>query len=184
MKFQYDKSWTLFLDRDGVINEKIENDYVRNISQFKLIPGVLDAFKIFKNIFGRIIIVTNQQGINKKLMTSSDGEMIHHYLIQKLVDAGCNVDAILFAPNLKEENHPDRKPGIGMANKAKGLFPEIDFAKSVIAGDSKSDMLFGANARMIKIFISSNPDTSVPFDKSFNSLIDYAMDLKNTVPLH
>jgi len=58
-----DKTWTLFLDRDGMINKKIENDYVRNVSQFKLIPSVIDGLKILRKIFGKII-----RGIGRGLM--------------------------------------------------------------------------------------------------------------------
>ena len=47
------KDWTLFLDRDGVINKKIENDYVRNWSQFEFIEGVIEALKILRNILVR-----------------------------------------------------------------------------------------------------------------------------------
>ena len=63
-----DKSWTLFLDRDGVINVRLIDDYVKNINEFEFLPGVLEAFKIFSEKFGRIIIVTNQQGVGKGLM--------------------------------------------------------------------------------------------------------------------
>lgn len=177
MQLSVDKTWTLFLDRDGVINEKIENDYVRDIKQFKLLPGVLESLKIFNQKFGRIIIVTNQQGIGKGLMTHEDVKLVHDYFINKTKDAGIKVDAIFYAPFLKEENHPNRKPGTGMALEAKKKFPDIDFNRSVIAGDSKSDMLFGENADMKKVFISSHPDRSVNYDFAYNSLLDFAKDL-------
>jgi len=79
-----DKSWTLFLDRDGVINERIVGDYVRNISQFKFIPGTIEALKILRKIFGRIIIVTNQRGIARGLMTEEDLISIHDYMLNEL----------------------------------------------------------------------------------------------------
>ena len=76
------KDWTLFLDRDGVINKKIENNYVRNWSQFEFIEGVIEALKILRNIFGKIIIVTNQRGIGKGLMTENDLYKIHENMIK------------------------------------------------------------------------------------------------------
>ena len=42
-----DKTWTLFLDRDGVINVRLVDDYIKNWNEFKFLPGVLDAFNIF-----------------------------------------------------------------------------------------------------------------------------------------
>ena len=55
---------TLFLDRDGVINKKIENDYVRNWEQFELLPNVIEALNILNSLFDRIIIVTNQRELH------------------------------------------------------------------------------------------------------------------------
>ncbi|HWB62438.1 MAG TPA: hypothetical protein VG603_02930, partial [Chitinophagales bacterium] len=57
-----DKNWTLFLDRDGVINLLYPNDYVKKWDEFYFLEGVLDALKKLSGIFRRIIIVTNQQG--------------------------------------------------------------------------------------------------------------------------
>jgi histidinol phosphatase-like enzyme len=64
-----DKAWTLFLDRDGVINYEKVNDYIYNPGEFKFYEGVLEAMHIFRQLFGRIILVTNQRGIEKGLMT-------------------------------------------------------------------------------------------------------------------
>ena len=63
---------TLFLDRDGVINKKLEGRYVRNLSEFEFLPGVLNTISQLSNIFNRIIIVTNQQGIAKGIMSEND----------------------------------------------------------------------------------------------------------------
>ena len=57
---------TLFLDRDGVINEKLENRYVTCVKEFVFIDGVLESFTtINESFFKRVIIITNQQGIEK-----------------------------------------------------------------------------------------------------------------------
>jgi D-glycero-D-manno-heptose 1,7-bisphosphate phosphatase len=76
--FNVHKDWTLFLYRDVVINKKIEGDYVRNWSQFEFIEEVvIEGLRILRQIFGRIIIVTNQRGIGKGLMAEDDLENIH-----------------------------------------------------------------------------------------------------------
>ena len=64
-----DTSWTLFLDRDGVINKKLEGDYVKIIDEFEFLPYALEAIKLFSSRFHKVVIVTNQQGISKRLMT-------------------------------------------------------------------------------------------------------------------
>ena len=74
-----DNSWTLFLDRDGVINKRPMNDYVKSEAAFEFIPGVRDAVKILSQKFNRILVVTNQQGIGKKLM--SERQQSARYLV-------------------------------------------------------------------------------------------------------
>jgi len=55
-----DKSWTLFLDRDGVINVRFPGDYVKRVDEFEFLPGVPEAIAKFSNLFGKVIVVTNQ----------------------------------------------------------------------------------------------------------------------------
>lgn len=145
-----DKNWTLFLDRDGVINKKIEGDYVRNWEQFEFLPGVIEALKILNNIFGKIIIVANQRGIARGFMTEEDLNNIHSNMIDILESSGIKIDKIYFCPHdYEKENCSCRKPKTGMALQAKRDFPEIDFGKSIMVGDSISDVEFGENAGMI-----------------------------------
>lgn len=148
-----DSHWTLFLDRDGVINERIPDDYVKTIEDFIFLPGVCEAIEKASHVFGRIVVVTNQQGIGKGLMTVDDLAAIHDVLRKKVAASGGKIDAIYFSPHLTRENSPMRKPGIGMAHWARLDFPEIDFTKSIMVGDSVSDMEFGKNAGMKTVFI-------------------------------
>ncbi len=148
-----DKSWTLFLDRDGVINKKRDNDYVKTTEELELLPGAIEAIASLSKIFGRLIIVTNQQGVGKKLMTAESLSEIHQVIIQNVENLGGHIDAIYYAPQLVAERSPMRKPQIGMALKAKEDFPEIDFEKAIMIGDSPSDIQFAKNAKMIPISI-------------------------------
>jgi histidinol-phosphate phosphatase family protein len=151
-----DKTWTLFLDRDGVINEKLDNDYVKNIAEFKFINKSKEAIVRFSKIFGRIIIVTNQQGIGKSLMSHDDLKLVHDFMETEIDKAGGKLDKIYYCPALAAENDPCRKPEIGMALHAKKDFPEIDFEKSILVGDSISDIEMGVKAGMYTVFVSSN----------------------------
>jgi histidinol-phosphate phosphatase family protein len=167
-----DKSWTLFLDRDGVINKKRVNDYVLHWDQFEFLPGVLEAMKKFKECFGKIIIVTNQQGIGKGLMTEYDLELIHEKMIAEIRKNGGDVDAVFYAPQTSESNHNDRKPNTGMALRSRKRFPEIHFKRSLIAGDSKSDMEFGHRLGMVKVLV--NTDNSLA--KEHPALVDISVE--------
>ena len=151
-----DTSWTLFLDRDGVINKKLDGDYVKTIDEFEFLPYVLEAIKLFSSRFHRVVIVTNQQGISKRLMTEDDLHKVHQHLLQEVQNFGGKIDAIYHAPQLAEENSIMRKPNIGMALQAKEEFKSIDFKKSIMVGDSISDMEFAKNANMFAVFIGQS----------------------------
>tara|TARA_R110002072_G_scaffold152494_9_gene302195 strand:+ start:1023 stop:1574 length:552 start_codon:yes stop_codon:yes gene_type:complete len=171
--------WSLFLDRDGVINHRIVGDYVRNIEQLKLFPNIEKTIADLTCLFSRTFVVTNQQGIGKALMTEADVSKIHQHISNKVRLMGGNIDAFYFAPQLKKENHPMRKPGIGMALKAQEEFPEINFKKSIMVGDSESDILFGKNVGMKTVFIQSETDKpdSIQPDFSYSSLEEFANSL-------
>lgn len=176
-KERIDNSWTLFLDRDGVINVRLIDDYVKNINEFQFMPGVLDAFRIFAERFGKIIIVTNQQGVGKGLMTLETVDSIHDFMKKMIENQKGRVDAIYVCPQLKTEPDNFRKPNPKMAYMAKNDFPAIDFSKSIMIGDSNSDIEFGHNAGMHTILIGDEVTKSVADDR-FDSLIQFANTLK------
>ncbi len=171
-----DSSWTLFLDRDGVINKRIPDAYVRNIAEFEFLPDTKAAFSIFRQLFSRILVVSNQQGIGKGIMTEEDLRLVHNHMLNELNHC---IDNIYYAPHLASENNIMRKPNIGMALQAKKDFPSIDFSKSIMVGDSSSDMLFGKNAGMKIVLIADN-DSNIEADMKFDSLYSFALMLKNS----
>lgn len=150
-----DKSWSLFLDRDGVINVRPINDYVKKIEEFKFLPGAPEAISKFSHIFNRIFIVTNQRGIARNLMTEKDLLDIHSHMLGQIKEYGGHIDKIYFCPHNRDEGCACRKPSAGMALKAVADFPEVDLSKSIMVGDTLSDMEFGKNAGMYNILISS-----------------------------
>ena len=175
------KNWTLFLDRDGVINKKIDNDYVKQWIEFEFIEGVLDALKFLNTVFGNIIVVTNQQGIGKKLYRKEDLEIIHKNMLYEIAYHGGKIDKVYFSPYLKSENHPFRKPGIGLALKAKEDISTINFKESIMVGDSMSDMEFGRNAGMKTIYISEEITENDKIDFNFKSLNELVISLQNSI---
>ncbi len=150
-----DRSWTLFLDRDGVINKRLIDDYVKNIGEFEFLPGTEKAIARFSKIFGKIFIVTNQRGIARGLMSVKDLEVINGFMLKKIEEAGGKIDKVYFCPHDRDENCGCRKPSPGMAFKARQEFPGIDFSKSIMVGDTDSDIEFGKNAGMITVKITS-----------------------------
>jgi histidinol-phosphate phosphatase family protein len=178
-KLNVDKNWTLFLDRDGVINKKRENDYVKDWNEFSFTFGALDAISRFSEIFGKILIVTNQRGVGKGLMTELQLVAIHKKLINAVNQSNGRIDNIYYCTDILETSL-DRKPNIGMARRAQIDYPEIDFNKSIIVGDSLSDMIFGKNLGMLRVLIDSESRTFCKeehFDFIFQSLYGFSKDL-------
>jgi histidinol-phosphate phosphatase family protein len=174
----FDKNWTLFLDRDGVINHRIPNDYVKQWSEFHFLPEAILAIVKLSKIFNHIVVVTNQAGISKGLMTENQLFNIHQNMISAIKKAGGHIDKVYFAPDHPKMPTNMRKPNIGMAEQAKLDFPIIKFENSVMVGDSISDIQFGKNAGMITVFIEGKgeaPSVVKPDpDMCFNRLIDFA----------
>ncbi len=167
-------SKALFLDRDGVINERIIGGYVTKFSNFHFLEGVLEAIKILSQHFDHLFIVTNQQGIGKGLFTESDLHNIHAAMSATIKEHGGRIDAIYFAPFLHAENHPFRKPSIGMALQAKKDFPAIHLANAIMVGDSISDLEFGKNAGMETVYISEEAKQHPLADWQYGSLLEFA----------
>jgi D-glycero-D-manno-heptose 1,7-bisphosphate phosphatase len=134
-------TWTIFLDRDGVINAKQpEGSYVTSWEEVDVLPGAEDAIAALTDAGCRVIVVTNQRGIARGKTTMSKVEKIHRNLALQIADRGGRIDAFYFCP---DETGPMRKPEPGMLLKAAEEYPEIDFDRSFMIGDSLSDMRAG-----------------------------------------
>ena len=170
-----DKSWTLFLDRDGVINTHIKGGYVTSLDNFEFIEGVLSNFSKLNSVFGRVVVVTNQQCVGKGIISEADLNNIHSHMLENIKNNGGNIDEVYFAPQLVSENSEMRKPNAGMADEAKSQFSEIDFSKSIMVGDSLSDMEFGRKKGMKLVYINAglNGDT----DRTFPTLEDFTKSI-------
>ena len=175
-----DRNWTLFLDRDGVINHEKQESYIFHYGEFAFYEGVKEALKVFNELFGRILVVTNQRGVGKGLMTARDLDDIHREMVAEIDAAGGRIDRIYYCDSLTND-HPNRKPNPGMAFLAKEEHPAIDLERSIMVGNNISDMQFGRNAGMHTVFLlTTSPEQELPhpdIDLAFNSLHDFAKAL-------
>lgn len=173
-------SFSLYLDRDGVINKKKENDYIKEWSEFKFTEGALIAISILSKIFNKIIIVTNQRGIGKGVMSENDLNEIHKKMIKKIESHNGRIDGIYFCADL-EDNSYCRKPNPGMAYDSKKDFYDINFNKSFMVGDQFSDVEFGHRLGMKTVLITSKKKitgSQVPH-YTFKSLLDFSKSILN-----
>ena len=113
---------------------------------------MFEALAKWKDHFKHIIIVTNQRGIGKGLMTDEDLNSIHQQMINEIERHSGRIDKIYYCSSLTEEDF-NRKPGIGMFQQAVNDFGDIIPETSLMIGDSESDMEFAENCGMMGIKI-------------------------------
>ena len=180
-KWGIDSTWTLFLDRDGVINERVFDGYILTVSEFNFIDGVKKSLSLLKRHFNLSFIVTNQQGIAKGLMTERNLIDIHAYMCDQILQAGGKIDQCYFASNLRGAENDSRKPKSSMALAAKRDFSEIDFKQSVMVGDTDSDILFGKNIGMKTVRIKTKEKIGIEADCTVESLYEFAKMIENEI---
>lgn len=147
-------------------------------SDFRFKTGALQAIKGLRNIFSRIFIVTNQRGVGLGLMSEKGLHEIHAKMVSEIINASGRIDQIYYCDGVDDRDEC-RKPNTGMGLKAKKEFPDIDFSKSIMVGDSISDMEFGKKLGMQTVYISGRHDV-LPnsqftlVDYNFGSLFEFA----------
>ena len=175
------EEWTLFLDRDGVINIDKDGSYIFSPEEFIFMEGAPALFKNLAERFGHIIVITNQRGVGRGLMTEDALAAIHNKMTTAVRNAGGRIDAIYYCTSI-DNQHPMRKPNPGMAFQAKCDYPDIDLGKSVMVGNNLSDMKFGRNAGMYTVFVkTTQPALVVPhpeIDMAFSSLASFVKTLE------
>lgn len=138
--FQLDK--IAFLDRDGVINVKMpEGCYVTQWNQFEFLAGAIAGIKLLNDCGYKVIVVTNQRGIARKIMTEVDLEQIHHKMIESIEKSGGKIEAIYYCPHDVGQCNC-RKPDIGLFLQVEAVY-RVDMIDSFMIGDSLSDIEAG-----------------------------------------
>jgi D-glycero-D-manno-heptose 1,7-bisphosphate phosphatase len=172
--------WTLFIDRDGVINHEKENDYIHTWGEFRFYDGALEAFEIFAGIFKYIIIITNQKGVSKGVTKEEDLKMIHKNMQTEIEKQHGRIDAIYYCIDMDNDS-PNRKPQPGMGLQAVKDFTDIDLTKAIMIGNTLSDMHFGRNLGVKTVFLpTTRPEVDLndeSIDAVYPSLIAFALSL-------
>ena len=93
-------NWTLFLDRDGVINVEKNNDYIKTWNEFEFYNESIEALPILANIFKTIVIATNQKGVGRGMMTESDLNQIHENMLRTIETIGGRIDYVFYCTDI------------------------------------------------------------------------------------
>ncbi len=130
----------VFLDRDGTIIEDVA--YLRNTEQVRLLPGAANAIKRLNASGFLAIVVTNQSGIARGLLSRNDYQLTERRVDELLARDGAQLDAHYFCPHLPELTGPCdcRKPGALLYRQAAEQF-HIELGRSWWVGDRMRDVL-------------------------------------------
>ena len=152
---------TVFLDRDGVINQE-RSDYVKSISELEIYPNVAKNIKLLKDAGFLVVVITNQSAVNRGIVTHEMINQIHNSIQDHLKKYGTFLDGFYYCPHTPNENCNCRKPKSGLLQQAI-LELNIDLNSSWMIGDRDSD-IEAANSigcKAIKIGDSFSLDNAV-----------------------
>ncbi|HEX9740680.1 MAG TPA: HAD family hydrolase [Ignavibacteriaceae bacterium] len=147
----------VFLDRDGTLND--DPGYLGNPDKVKLFPDTGKALSILKNKLNfRLIVISNQSGIERKLITKENVEAVNKRINELLTDHDVRIDAFYYCPFHPEFNTKEecacRKPSPKMVLEAAEDF-NIELSKSYFIGDAVSDIECGINAGTRTILVKT-----------------------------
>lgn len=172
LDWNVDGSWSLFLDRDGVINERIIGDYVTKLSDFHFKEKAVESLGNLTRKFKFVFIVTNQQGVALGRMTQTQLDEIHDFLVNEIVANGGHVTHVYSATELKHSDSSYRKPSPKMGHLAQERFPGVVFQKSIMVGDTDSDIQFGKKLGMKTVLVSSDEEVFEKADLEVGSIFE------------
>ena len=145
---------TVFVDRDGVINQE-RSDYVKSISELEIYPNVSKNIKLLKDAGFLVIVITNQSAVNRGIITHEMINQIHNSIQDHLKKHGTFLDGFYYCPHIPNENCNCRKPKPGLFQQAI-LELNIDLNSSWMIGDSDSDIEAADSIGCKAIKISDN----------------------------
>ena len=152
---------TVFVDRDGVINQE-RSDYVKSISELEIYPNVAKNIKLLKDAGFLVVVITNQSAVNRGIITHEMINQIHNSIQDHLKKHGTFLDGFYYCPHTPDENCNCRKPKSGLLEKAI-LELNVDLNSSWMIGDSDSDIeaADSVGCKAIKISDSFSLDNAV-----------------------
>lgn len=145
---------TVFLDRDGVINENLDNDYVRRWDEFRFIPKSIEAIKILTDAGWDIMVISNQAGVGKGLMSLQALEEINARMIGEIESCGGKIKAVYYCPHKSDAGCECRKPKPGMLLRA-AREHGIELPKAYLIGDKITDIQAGAQVGCVTILVKT-----------------------------
>ena len=135
----------LFIDRDGTLIEEPADEQIDAFEKLKFVKGVFRNLGFIRqNLDFRFVMVSNQDGLGTEAFPEDTFWPVHNFILQTLEGEGITFDDIKIDPHFPEDNHPNRKPGIGMLKEYINN-PAYDISGSYVIGDRESDRQLAEN---------------------------------------
>lgn len=161
----------LFLDRDGVINQRIVGGYVQRPEEFVLIPGILPVLQMARQLEYRLILISNQQGVGKGLMSTADLERVTERMHALLGEQHIQLDGVYYCTDLASSLSTHRKPAPGMLLEAMHTH-HLCADSCWFLGDSITDAQAGRAAGVHTALIGTYPnDAAEVIAQTFEALL-------------
>lgn len=129
----------LFLDRDGVINRNPGDQYITRWEQFEFLPGALDAIRDLSGSGWPLVVVSNQAGVTKGLMSREDLDDITCRMRQGIETHGGRLTDVLYCTHVEADGCQCRKPKPGLLLQAAQRF-HFRLSDSLLIGDDPRDV--------------------------------------------
>lgn len=146
----------VLLDRDGVINRRVQNGYVTSWNKFVFLPGALDALRLLHAAGYRLLVLSNQAGVGKGVMTAAGLARITERFASRVRGAGGRIEKVYYCTHSKQARCRCRKPRPGLIFEAQREF-RFNCAETFMVGDSDSDLLAARRAGCPMILVNANP---------------------------
>jgi len=175
---------TVFLDRDGVISIFTPNDWIKTWGEFRFIPGAIDGLKKLCDSGYRIVIISNQAGVNKGVFTRESLDLLTGKMLKVLKKQDIEIAGIYYCPHTAEENCDCRKPKPGSFFKAQAELGIPELKETFFVGDSEIDVQAGKAAGTKTILVLSGKTKSAEETDSWPQKPDFiASDLSSAAAI-
>lgn len=142
----------VILDRDGVINEDSEGEYVTSADEWQPLPGSLEAIARLNQAGFRVVVASNQSGLARGYFDVEDLNGIHEKMHRLVSEAGGEIDAVFYCPHGPRQRCDCRKPKPGLIEQI-GERYRVNLAKVPVVGDKKTDLEAAAAAGAMPILV-------------------------------
>ena len=169
---------TIFLDRDGIINEEI--NYLHKIDEFEFIEGIFDSCLFLINLGYKIIIITNQSGIARGYYSERDYQKLTQWMLNKFNEKNIKILDVFHCPHGPDSSCYCRKPKPGMFLEAKSKY-NINMKKSWMIGDKETDILAAISAGISKTILLIDKHSKVSAESKSDFFINSVKELKEVI---